>query len=79
MAEIKIETTEIIGEEGFIKLPAEMELYCPICKGLLESKEQCAVKFTKVPSRISHTGFVLGIAINCQSCGKQYLPPAIKA
>jgi RNase P subunit RPR2 len=79
MAKIKIETTEITGEAGFVKLPKEMKLYCSICKALLEDKEQCLVKFIKVPSRISPTGFVLGVATDCQGCGKEGLPPAIKA
>lgn len=79
MSEIKIATEEITGEKEFVKLPKGTKLYCSICGALLEDKEQCLIKFIKVPSRIAPTGFVLGLSANCQDCGKEGLPPAIKA
>jgi len=80
MAKTRIGTHGLTGEAGSTSdFPDEIELCCPQCGTLAADKGQCVVEFVPVPAKEeSKTGFLLGMTVDCRSCGCFGKPPAIK-
>ena len=68
----------LTGETGSLEMPDGVALYCPQCKAPVADKGQCLVEFIKirVPPDESKTGFILGLSVDCRSCGCYGKPPA---
>jgi len=78
MQKTRIGTHGLTGEAGSIsEFPDEVTLCCPQCKTLVADKGQCLAEFISIPSKESKTGFILGLIVDCRSCGCNDKPPAI--
>jgi hypothetical protein len=78
MVKTRIGLMGLTGEMGSVEMPNEVTLYCPQCKTLVADKGQCLVEFIKIPDKESKTGFVLGLSVDCRSCGCCGKPPAVE-